>query len=483
MRTLILGLKGMQDWEPANQYAHRLFGEWIVETGGSAYTAHLYGIAARIVFGLIDQPYKLIDPDSDLQRVRAFIEASDLARASKDSYLKGVDKFEQFLRIRCGHDPRHKELNWSTYVGTLPEWACSSIQAYIAQRCRSQPIDKRYQLSMDLASHLTVPLRWMVAHKLLTRVEDLTPRCWRQYVDYRIGEEGLSPVTMNVELAALLGWLRYLSEDNAAVNPKMLAMQPERLGPRVPKDVPVSGLQKLLDAIQADAEGADPHHARLGKLDLAWCLLMLHSGLRTGEVRRLKLSDIDFERKLVRIEQSKGLKDRLVPLSEVTIRAIQAYLAVKGPKNSLPDVLFVFRNAPLSTRYCHQRLRQRYARIIGITITPHRLRHSCATLLLNAGAPITTVKQVLGHQRIDTTLGYARLYDGTIAADFYRAMRHVDKQIRLADTQHSDVHLPRPARMLALADALKSGTLNDEQADALNELRVEILSLSQPMLG
>jgi integrase len=481
MKTLIVGLQGMQDWPPANQYAHRLFGAWIIETGGSAHTAYLYGMASRIVFGLIDKPYKRMDPEADLQRVRAFIEDSALARASKDTYLKGVDKFEQFLRLRCGHDPRRKALNWGTYVGSLPAWAQGSIRAYVAQCCRSQPIDKRYKLSMETASHLTRFPRWLAGQGLLASVGDVTPKRWRAYLEYRIGEEGRSPVTLNVELAALLGWLRYLDEDNAAVNPKMLAVQPERQGPRMPKDVPVSVLQKLLDAIQADAEGADAHHARLGRLDLARCLLMLHSGLRTGEVRRLKLSDLDFERRLVRIEQSKGLKDRLVPLSEPTICAIQAYLAEKGPKTDYPDVLFVFRHAPLSGCYCYQRLRLRYAKAIGMRLSPHRLRHSCATLLLNAGAPITTVKQVLGHQRIDTTLGYARLYDGTIAADFYRAMRCVEQQIRLADTDHATVQLPRPARMLALADALKGGTLNDEQAEALNELRAEILSLSQPL--
>jgi N-acetylglucosamine-6-phosphate deacetylase len=106
------------------------------------------------------------------------------------------------------------------------------------------------------------------------------------------------------------------------------------------------------------------------------------------------------------------------------------------------------------------------------------LRHSCATLPLNANAPITTVEQVLGHQRIDTTLGYARLNDGTIAADFYRAMRRVEQQIRLADTDHTQVQLPSPARMLALADALRAGTLNQEQAETLNELRAEILALT-----
>ncbi len=51
-------------------------------------------------------------------------------------------------------------------------------------------------------------------------------------------------------------------------------------------------------------------------------------------------------------------------------------------------------------------------------VTPHQLRHTCATLLINAGAPILTVQAILGHKHIDTTLGYTRLYDATVAADY-----------------------------------------------------------------
>jgi integrase len=485
MKTLLPGLKGMQDWTPANVSALQAFREWLVETGGSAHTVTLYGLAARIAFGLLDVPYKRLDLDADLARVRAFLRASALAPASQATYLKGVDKLEQFLRLRLGRDPRAKVLNWPTYVGTLPAWAGERVQAYVGQCCRSQPAEKRYRLSMDLASHLTVPLRWFAARGLLASAADLTPRRWRQYVDTRMGDDGLSAVTMNVELGAVQAWLRFLAEAGEPVHPKMLLVKPERHAPCMPKDVPIGVLHasRLLDAIQADIAGADTHHARLARLDLAWCLLMIHSGLRTGEVRRLKGRDIDVERKLARIEQSKGLKDRLVPLSDATLDAIRAYLAEKGPENGLPDALFVFRHAPLSGCYCAQRLRKRYGPRIGAHITPHQLRHSCATLLLNAGAPITTVKQVLGHQRIDTTLGYARLYDGTVAADFYRAMGQVERHLKLADTRHAALQLPRPARMLALADALKAGTLNDEQAVTLGELRLEILSLVQPALS
>ena len=59
-------------------------------------------------------------------------------------------------------------------------------------------------------------------------------------------------------------------------------------------------------------------------------------------------------------------------------------------------------------------------------ISHHQLRHSCAALLLNAGAPVVSVQALLGHEKVDTTLGYARLYDGTLAADYCRAMGQIE---------------------------------------------------------
>ncbi len=79
---------------------------------------------------------------------------------------------------------------------------------------------------------------------------------------------------------------------------------------------------------------------------------------------------------------------------------------------------------------CLERLHT-YGRRCELDATPHQLRHSCATLLLNAGAPVLTVQALLGHKFVDTTLDYAHLYDGTIAADYYRAMAQVEKQLDL----------------------------------------------------
>jgi integrase len=222
-----------------------------------------------------------------------------------------------------------------------------------------------------------------------------------------------------------------------------------------------------------DASSSNVGAQRMGIMDLAWFHLMLHCGLRVGEVRRLRLSDLDLAGRRARIEQSKGLKDRMVFLSQPAVQALNAYLEIRGPANT--DHVFIFRHRPLSTTYCRRRLRT-YGRRCGVIVIPHQLRHSCATLLLNAGAPILAVKTILGHKQIDTTMGYARLYDGTLATNYYRAMAEIESRFGSQDA--SSGLTPNLGQMLALLDVLRSGTLNETQKEAVQTLRSGILALA-----
>jgi integrase len=209
-------------------------------------------------------------------------------------------------------------------------------------------------------------------------------------------------------------------------------------------------------------------------MDKAWFLLMLHAGLRTCEIRRLKEADIDWERRKVRIERSKGMKDRFVYLSQAACEALRAYLLLRGPLTPSCELVFLYRHDPLGSRYCQQRLNT-YGKRCGIRLTPHQLRHSCATLLLNAGAPILTVQALLGHRRIDTTLGYARLYDGTIAADYYLAMGKIEGHLALDELDINPLPDPR-GEILALIAALQNDSLPEIQASIVQYLKTKVLS-------
>ena len=90
---------------------------------------------------------------------------------------------------------------------------------------------------------------------------------------------------------------------------------------------------------------------------------------------------------------------------------------------------------------------------------------------------MVTVQTLLGHEKIDTTLGYARLYDGTVAADYYRAMGTVEKLMVLPEDRSAQPQ--NPGELLALVEALGNGTLNPGQRETLQALCIGILAMAE----
>ena len=180
----------------------------------------------------------------------------------------------------------------------------------------------------------------------------------------------------------------------------MLEVRPLKTGERISRDITEPQLNILLE--QANFP------------DYAWILLMAHSGLRTCEIRAPHWRDIDLENRKVHIEESKGLRSRVVFLSRPTIEALHQL-----PKSL--EYVFTYNNLPLSNRYCQSRLKTLGTKA-GIQVTPHQLRHACGSLLLNTGMSVYGVQTILGHRYVDTTLKYARAHDATVARDYVQAV-------------------------------------------------------------
>ena len=87
------------------------------------------------------------------------------------------------------------------------------------------------------------------------------------------------------------------------------------------------------------------------------------------------------------------------------------------------------------------------------------------------------MQTILGHQRVDTTLGYARLYDGTVAADYYRAMLQIERQLTLPEDKAAES--PNSGQLLALVDTLRNGALNEAQQETVRALRAGILAMTE----
>jgi len=133
--------------------------------------------------------------------------------------------------------------------------------------------------------------------------------------------------------------------------------------------------------------------------------LIYSAGLRGQEAINLKISDIDFERKSIHIRQSKYKKDRMVPLSEYMARGLRQYLQVEHPH------LWLFNGKEPDGRYSVRGLSWVMRQALGKTqiskeVNLHSLRHSYATHLLEEGVNIVTIKELLGHAEITTTMIY-----------------------------------------------------------------------------
>jgi site-specific recombinase XerD len=141
-------------------------------------------------------------------------------------------------------------------------------------------------------------------------------------------------------------------------------------------------------------------------------------GLRCAEVRNLMLRDLDFDRRMLHVRQGKGGKDRYVPLSEHLIRGLQRYIQAECPQQWLFNgQVQQSTDGLVDTRYSQQGVQsvvRNARREAGIQkqVTPHMLRHTYATHLLEDGLDIVSIKELLGHACIDTTMVYLHVAQG-----------------------------------------------------------------------
>jgi integrase len=290
---------------------------------------------------------------------------------------------------------RQIDVNWNGYLRDLSPELADSIRGYVIHYSRTFREENRIQQTRSLLSGISTFSRSV--H--LTCVQGITPRVWFTCVEARM-KVGVNPSSLNTTLRIIQSFLSYLKGNGIPICGTMLEVHPLKTGESLPRDLSVSEVRRLLQVISSP-------------MDRAWIILMLHSGLRTCEVRSLCWSDVDFPAQNIRIRESKGLRSRVVFLSPQTVQALNCL-----SRDS--KYVFTYRSQPLSRRYCQSRLTTIGGQC-GIHITPHQLRHTCAAMLLNAGMSILGVQRILGHKYVETTLRYARVYDSTVVRDFQKA--------------------------------------------------------------
>jgi integrase/recombinase XerD len=228
--------------------------------------------------------------------------------------------------------------------------------------------------------------------------------------------QGLGARSSARHLASVRGLCRFLVRERVLkADPCVLVDRPQ-FGQRLPRVLSVEEIGRILDAPRASG--------LRGLRDRAMLHVMYAAGLRVSEVVGLKLGDLDRQKGLVSA-LGKGQKRRLVPLGERALDALDAYLRVRGenPRATRTCVVFVSpRGGPL-TRQAVWKMLGIYARGVGVKkpSSPHKLRHSFATHLLEGGADLRSVQAMLGHANIETTAIYTHLTDKHMRAQYTKA--------------------------------------------------------------
>src|SRR5436309_4030533 len=262
---------------------------------------------------------------------------------------------------------------------------------------------------------------WATANGLDARA--LTPRTLRRFAGV-LSERGISKTSTARKLASIRTFYRHLVErGELEANPADLVATPKR-DSYLPRVLRADEVAALLDSIPT----ADPLELR----DRAMFELAYAAGLRAEEIVNLDVSDVDPDGEELRVS-GKGGRTRIVPAGEPAWRAIEAYLERARPRLAAADgggpggrveaALFLSRRGRrLSTSDVRRRLAVRVRRMAaGAGVSPHTLRHSFATHLLEGGADLRAIQELLGHASISTTQTYTRVESARLRKEYSRA--------------------------------------------------------------
>jgi integrase/recombinase XerC len=240
---------------------------------------------------------------------------------------------------------------------------------------------------------------------------------FRAYLRF-LGRHNLSRAAIQLRFSTLRTFYRFLVRHGAVASSPIKNLALPKLGKRLPKFLTPQQMANLLAAPlkllppQGKTDSEQAAAAFACRRDVAVLETIYSCGLRISELCGLVAQDIDWSERLVRV-RGKGKKERLVPIGELALEAIKNYwsLLPQAPAGESPVFLAgAKKRTPVSPRHLQLRLKK-YLAIAGLDphLTPHKLRHSYATHLLDAGADLRSVQELLGHAHLATTQVYTHL--------------------------------------------------------------------------
>jgi len=464
-------------WHPGNIKLLERYEQWLWGGGVSEMVTRIYHIPmAGHVFGLTLKHHSELDLDHDLNCALEYVEAKGLSPAWLKICKNSLDKLRRFLRLERGLGEESHTMPFDVAHATLglPLWLVNELERYQRLKQRNWRAARLENSIRHFWSHHLHIWRYLVEQKNVQQLADLKRQHVLDFIDHRL-TTGHTAAGVNGDLRDLRTFLLFLQEEGCRVPQALLKIpglkQPEPL----PKYLTDEQMKKLREEIERNVREEVFHsRQRVALLLRAAFYLLWQGGMRLGEVEELRLEDLDLEQKRLSVRNSKGNKDRTVYLPETAIHALQAYLAVRGEGSS--DHVFLYRNAPIKKDLIRAQLKYAGERV-GVKVYPHRLRHTCATQLLNAGCRVTSIQRFLGHKRLSSTMIYARAHDKTVAEDYFAAMQKIELRLDIVpepkrEAEYEVVNVQEPIKALQLIEQLEIPDLcYEERLDIASQLR------------
>jgi len=266
---------------------------------------------------------------------------------------------------------------------------------------------------------LTEFLRWHVEERKASPAwEKIQRDDFRSYLRF-LGRQNLGRAAIQLRFSALRSFYKFLIRHGAAETSPIKNISLPKIGKRLPQFLTVQQMKDLLDA-PLKPLAAPKKEKRAGRpivvsacfRDVAILETIYSCGLRISELCGLRVQDVDWSEHLVRV-RGKGKKERQIPIGEPALKAIENYWLTleQKPTGEMPVFLSEKRTPGLVSPIMVARRLKKYLALAGLDpkLTPHKLRHSYATHLLDAGADLRSVQELLGHAHLVTTQVYTHV--------------------------------------------------------------------------
>ena len=312
--------------------------------------------------------------------------------------------------------------DWAGWMPDLPAEVRQASLAYVQRSLSTCKPHRQHAKAIRVLGEFRRFWEWQQARRPLTCLADLHLTDLQAYQTERQAE-GIAVATIDRSLDYVLGLLRAQADQGQPVDPTVFRLRPLPRPDTLPRALNEEEYQRLETYTRSRLNTVDPRQ----RLENACCLVLAHTGVRAAECVDLQYQDLNLSARRLIVRQGKGQRDRVVYLSDLACQALVAYLGAT-PRGPTDPVWTRPTGQPIADGWLREHLAA-LGQAAGVPgVTPHRLRHTLATRLLNASMDITRIQKLLGHEHISTTMIYARVQDATVEADYRRAMSQIERQ-------------------------------------------------------